>query len=289
MLKLISQRDGYSIYENPSEEIKQEIQKITDPNELISYWDFNFPNDKWMFDKILSNGSVQLKSDQGNISSISKDNYEKELKDAKLEKINREFSVGKVLNEYLFPLKIGTSIYHKMHEAPLTYDSQRNESFYTGVNSVFVREYWNAWDLVSSVAFENSYTNGNGHIFFNENGDIENRDYNQDLNTDIPFVSKEETIENFIGYIEKRIKNEDLLTSGGFYFTESFYLNINMDERMRELKVEFWPRQSGMNYFFQGESYRKKKRPKKTLPADKKEFLEMLKNKCLEIKLNKFW
>jgi hypothetical protein len=293
-LTLLKQENGYSVYENPDAEIKQSIQNIEDPTELTEYWDVNFREDKWFFKELRPNGSVLLESDNGNLNTITKEEYDKEFQDAKLQKINKTFSVGDLVTKHFMPMYIGQKIYHKMFNQPLKMGFGRQESFYDGVNSIFMVESYYAHDGHYNTRFESSFGNGNGHMYFNLEGDITNRDYNQDLNDDSEFIPKEQIIQKFKDMIKNRIRESEIETTTTkdgdiVYFIEGFAFKI-YDEDTTEIKIEWFPHTSNDRYFAPGDSYRKVVKPKKAISKiNKEEFFQMIEDKCNNLIQNKFW
>lgn len=288
-LTLLRQKDGYSIYKNPDKDLKKAIKNIEDPTELTEFWVPEFRDDKWSFKETLENGSILLQSNNGNLTTISKKEYDYEFKESKLQKINRTYSVGDLMNRYFMPMYIGQKIYHKMFSQPLKIFGTLQESFYDGVNSISIIEEYHMSDYGYNTSFEASFGNGNGHMYFNLNGDIENRDYNQDLNETSKFIPKEVIIEDFIQVLDRRIGDSVLEVSNKNlnYFIDGYAFKIKEDST--EIEVEYYPHSSGNRYFQPGESYRKITKPAKLNIIAKDEFLNLMREKCNNLKQNKFW
>lgn len=288
-LQLLRQEEGYSIYENPDANIKAAIQNIEDPTELTEFWIPEFRDDKWSFKETLENGSILLQSDNGNLTTISKEEYDKEFKEAKLQKINRAYSVGDLMNQYFMPMYIGQKIYHKMFSQPLRMGF-RQETFYDGVNPIFMVEEYHTWDYGYKTSFEASFGNGNGCMYFNLQGEIENRDYNQNLNDESEFVPKDKVIEEFIQALDRRIGDSVLEVSSKNlnYFIDGFAFKI-YNEDSTEIEIEYFPHATGNRYFKAGESYRKITKPAKLEVIPKEEFLDFMRKKCNNLQQNKFW
>lgn len=200
-----------------------------------------------------------------------------------MKNINTEFLVSDVFNKYFAPFKNGTNIITAMTDKYLQLP-MRKETFYCGVNSIFVNKEWSFFDhnptyyngtKSHEVKFTMGSGNGNGHMYFTENGEIANRDYNQDFNDPIPFLSVEESVSQYLGIIDKLI-NGPLEKSSKNYFCNGYAIKIFDIYQWSENKlyVTFIPEVKTGVYYIQGESGNKITKPKKGLTnVSKDEFL----------------
>lgn len=278
-MKLLRQDDGYSYYENPDAELVEKIKNHPKPTQ-ISNWELSNDRALWSFKEVLKNGKILMESEGGDLKSIPKDTYDEISLEEHLESINRTFLVSETFNKYFAPIKRGTSIIYSMTDEHLVLP-MRTESFYSGVNSVFNEEEWGINDY-KGLEYKQSFNNGNGHMYFTENGEIANRDYNHNFNITPPYVSKEATIAEFCLKLVKKLPTTlEMAEGGSVYFTDRFAIRYNANHEWYEttLEVEFIPFVSGNNYYHSGESYRKVVKPKKNLiTIESSELIQLIKN-----------
>ena len=124
--------------------------------------------------------------------------------------------------------------------------------------------------------FTLSFGYHNGSMHFNENGEICNRDYNHNFNDKFEPVSYEDTKKEFLDYFSDVNELEYI---NGQWFTDDYAFSIFIDDEEKyceEIIVNKWPKQSGKNYYLQGESYRKMVRPKNTETVGREHLLNAI-------------
>tara|TARA_R110000782_G_scaffold54693_2_gene115741 strand:+ start:4679 stop:5563 length:885 start_codon:yes stop_codon:yes gene_type:complete len=267
-MKLIKNEGGYSFYENPDKDLVEKIKNYPKPIYLVDWFTFN-NNLGWKMTGTNIAGKPIMESTEGDMMTISLSDYNDLVFENHLRAINNEFLISDTFNKHIAPLKNGTSIITGMTDKYLQ-NLVRKETFYCGVNSIFISEEWgtNVWDTnyyngtkTMSVNFSIGSGNGNGHMYFNENGEIVNRDYNRDLNISLPFISKEDSIKEFIVELTKKLP-ETIEKCGNTYYMLGYGIKIKTYDF--SISVKFTPEQSPDVFYVQGESaYTKFKKPKK--------------------------
>ncbi len=287
-MKLIRKDDGFSYYENPDKELVQKIQEFPKPIIFIDWFTFN-NNLEWKLVEVKENGKYLMESSEGDLKTLGLEEYNDLVKDIHLKNINTAFLVSDTFNKFIAPHKYSSSIITAMTDKYLV-NPHRNDTFYCGVNSIFVGEEWgaNVWDTKyyngtkrMSVNFTLCSSNGNGHMYFTENGEIANRDYNQDFNLEKPFISKEESVQEFLEQLDIKIPNK-IEQGSDRYFIDGYgihlYIPDDEDEDDERFSVMFTPEQTPGVYYVQGESYNKFKKPKKGIvEIPREEFFEKVK------------
>lgn len=273
-MKLLRQEDGYSYYENPDKELVVKIQEFPKPIILTDWFTFN-NHLEWKLIEVKENGKYLMESSEGDLKTLSLEDYNDLVNQIHLININSTFLVSDTFNKFIAPHKYSSSIITAMTDKYLV-NPYRNETFYCGVNSIFVGEEWgaNVWDTKyyngtkrMSVNFTLRSSNGNGHMYFTENGEIANRDYNQDFNLTKEFISKEESVQEFLEQLDIKIPNK-IEQGGGRYFIDGYGIDFFFSDEdsysNEKFSVQFTPEQSSGVYYIQGESsYTKFKKPKK--------------------------
>lgn len=272
-MKLLRNVDGYSYYENPDTELVAKILAFPSPKILKDR--FLFKNDlDWQLKEITPKSKYLMESNEGDLMTITSEDYYSLISEIHLKNINEAFLISDTFNKYFAPFKNGSSIITAMTDEHLQLP-MRKESFYCGVNHIFVNENWStyAYDTrylngtkVMKIDFTLGSNNGNGHMYFTAQGEITNRDYNQNFNDPKPFVSKIDSINQFIKELDKRLPNK-IEQSGKFYYINGYVIRINEpnpdDWFEKRLSVKFIPEQSADTFYVQGESSSKIKKPKK--------------------------
>jgi hypothetical protein len=270
-MKLLRTVDGYSYYENPDSDLVKKIKSEPKPTEFVDW--FTFKNKlSWSLTK-KNKDKLIMETTEGDIMSIDQETYDDLVNKTHLSNINTKFLVMDTFNEYFAPFKDGSSIITAVTDKFLI-NPFRTETFYSGVNGIFVGEEWrtrigglgylNGTHTIS-VKFHLSKRFGNGHMYFNEIGEIVNRDYNQDFNLVRPYISKEDSVKEFIDVLNERLP-ETLEKSGKTYFMVGFGIQIYCtDDDDERVSVSFTPEQKPDVFYSQGESSNKFKKPKKNL------------------------
>ena len=301
-LKLLRKTDEdkdsrtYSYYENPDKELVEKIKNHPKPTKISNVGIFK--NDiEWEFKKVLDNVKYLIESTDGDVQTISKEQFDDYVKNEHLENINKTYLVSETFNKYFIPFQNG---YSQILEVT---DKHLYGSFSDGVNSIFDSESWGIQDHTSNYingtqtkefSFKYSRGVGSGHLYFNENGEIVNRDYNENLNIQEPFVSKTEAVKQVIEFLSKALPDTLEVSATKTYFIEGYSINVFEHDKYNSdvcVTTFFTPEQSQGTYYVPGQSYSKIKKPKKGLIEVPKsvlldEFESLLKNKILNLSAN---
>lgn len=286
-MKLLRNVDGYSFYDNPDIELVEKILAFPPPKTLNDLFTFNNRLD-WKLKEVTPNQKYLMESTEGDLMTLDFEKYEKLLNRTHLKNINETFLVSDTFNKYFAPIKNDSSIILGMTDKYLNLP-MRKETFYCGVNSIFVSERWDVFHYSpkyynGTTSHELSFTlgsdNGNGHMYFTAQGEIANRDYNNDLNQKLPFISKEDAVQDYISKLRNLVKGKVEKTSK-YYFCNGYAIIIieRFDDSWDEKKLElsFIPEVLTDTYYIQGESGNKIKKPKKGVSEiDKEDFINTI-------------
>lgn len=150
-MKLLRTVDGYSYYENPDSDLVTKIKSEPKPTEFIDW--FTFKNKlSWSLTK-KNKDKLIMETTEGDIMSIDQETYDDLVNKTHLSNINTKFLVMDTFNEYFAPFKDGSSIITAVTDKFLI-NPFRTETFYSGVNGIFVGEYWR------SRTSDSNYLNG---------------------------------------------------------------------------------------------------------------------------------
>jgi hypothetical protein len=286
-LKLLRKDDGYSFYENPDAELVEKIKNHPKPTSISNVGIFR-NEDVWTYKETLKNGKVLIESVDGDIQTITKEEYDDYMLDAHLENINRTYLISDTFNKYFAPYTIGNMTVLSMTDEYLV-NPFRTESFYSGVNGVFNTEGWSSygslngsWNCYADI--EITSPNGSGHIYFNADGEIVNRDYNLDFNVEPETESqtKEETVDYFISMLMKKLP-EVMQLGREIYYCDDFAMTISEEHTWyrNKLSCRFFIARGNGVYYEDGNSRNKLKLPKKDVTqVSKEEIINQLRERA---------
>ena len=107
-MKLLRQEEGYSIYENPDKELVEKIKNHPTPTKFEGHWKLN--NGVWSLKEVLDNGKYLMISEEGDMTTIDKEDYDELVIDTKLESINATFLVSGYMNRGEHEGQVGVSL-----------------------------------------------------------------------------------------------------------------------------------------------------------------------------------
>lgn len=293
-LKLIKNISGISYYENPDKELVGKIQSVEAPE----YFKIDYERGDYRFKEVQKNGKFIVETKDGDVKSVTEEDYNEGREKALINKINKEFSIMETFNKFYAPYKSGKMV--------IFIDDyimkQMGGYFSSGVEPILNKHTWGSeyrtrkyYDGTFIEMFEFKLNHGysSASLRFGLNGEIVNRDYNINFNDKKQeFISLEKEKETFIKSL--KVIPEDLEfkegsgNNDGIWFSESrayVLLKPYLGEENIINLVSYPKRNNG--YFPQGESSSKVVKPKKGLVNVKREHLEdALKIKLTMIKMN---
>lgn len=218
-LKLVKKDDGYSFYENPDKDIIEAIKSMPKPT-TFNYWT---QEGECSIVKELPNGKLMCEDTEGDVFTLSKEEYDEAISDQHLLNINKKFSIFDFMNKHFMPIKYDTNIIKGYDSKFLMGDYEANP---TGVQFTLETEEWSTYDCDRYIQVEYSYDGlSSSSIYFDVDGLIANRDYNMDFNRiDYPFITKEKHINDIISKFDKY---ETIIKQGKCWFATDFCYIIN--------------------------------------------------------------
>ena len=265
-LKLIRQDEqGLSYYENPDTELVKKIQALPREEKTFNHWSKGFST----VDRELPNGNIMCTAEGGDVFTLTKDEVEEHLSRQHIDKICKEFDIYGFFTKNFLPLKNGSSILHKVENK---YPQMMNDG-YDSVNPVMQREDWYIVNGCYSMKAERNIGHCSGMLFFNEQGEIVNRDYNYDFNKVHPFKSKEDYINEVVAEFDK-YEGKVINHSGTWYLDD--YCYIFHAPEGRELYIEKKEKQREGIYYNSGESRWKTTIPKTAEEKSLSDFQDFL-------------
>lgn len=261
-MKLLRTIDGMSYYENPDRELAEKIKNEPRPNKF-KHWSNGWSKEIGA----LPNGKITCESEDGDIFTICVEELKEYYDNTHLENINSKYSPYKIFTDNFLPIEHGNSILQRVAD---DFKGQLGNWEYVGVNPVMFSEKWSAYNGADGIKLE--YMSGgarSGMVYFNEVGELVNRDYNFDFNNTNPFFSKKATISHILSGLN--IKGE-VLKRGNNWFTDRF--SLTFPEITEETSLYIEKRSSTKNknvYYNPGESHYKIMVGKKAEPKTKEE------------------
>jgi hypothetical protein len=269
-LKLLRKiNDGkYSVYENPDKELAEKIKNYPKPVEfrcLKLGFDPDIP--KVRIKEYVTPTKVLVVNDDLDMVTISLDDLERYVYTEHMETINTVFKVSDTFNKYFAPYEINNGIIVKMNDEFMKGyelgDMKIKHSFYTGVNGIFNTKRFEFEEKDNWIFFKVENWDEMGHMYFNENGEIVNRDYNRNFNEKQIQKTKKECIEIIVN------KFRDC---GNFEYHDNVWYNpeycIKLSQTENSIHVEKIP--LGKKGYYYDEDYPKYKlkKQKSAVPVD---------------------
>jgi hypothetical protein len=281
-LKLLREKDGYSFYENPNADVVEKIKNYPTPTKINHY--------KGVLEHVqtLENGKFLLKSEDGDLQTMCKEDFEDAIERTKLEQINEVFDVNKTFNHFL-PIHNGDEKVVKMSDKLLKESSFKGSQSATSVrfalqvkrlefNNRATRYVKGSISHRNEIKFDKSICSN--CTYFTLDGEIANRNYNYNFNE----IQEPHDVENeknkFIKYVVEQLYGNIEHINNEFYCS-NYYFCIN--ETRNTFSLNLIPKQSRA-YYIEGESYCKKNKPKTGLITVSNEALATL----LDEKISQF-
>ncbi len=219
LLRIEGEGEEYSYYENPDAELVKQIKAVPIPTEF----DYLRFEKKCSLRDIIGDKYLIGNADN-DMMTISKEQYDEAIHRQHLEDINHKFLVSDTFNQYYAPYELQNDILVLSIRDDFAmnrgFGVGREVSFYTGVDLIFdieetyfgvseeKRNYWDDEKIEGNVRLHIRRSSRCGHMYFNENGEIVNRNYNLNFNPKTgcyvrQFMGKSLCIENFLDYFKK--------------------------------------------------------------------------------------
>jgi hypothetical protein len=270
---------GYTVFKNVDEELVSKIKALNVPSEtwIESNW-LSGAKGVCRIDKKLNDNQFLCVDEHGHYFVKDANSFEDTNRNNLLNKINNEFSVADYLNENM-------KLFTHSGYAHIKFLSSKTDESYDALGRVSKTEIGYELDTYDGITLKELSGKWCSIMFcfFNEEGNIENRDYNIDFKD--YFENKPKTREDLINGISSLIPDVEYKHAGNKWFSNSFafVLDESGDEEDDEddkeddeiiiFRLNKLPHKSGDNY---GDRYYKARVPLKFTEVKRDSILERI-------------
>lgn len=294
-LKKIGEERGYSIYENPDKEMVEAIKSISTKDlvctEIAPFW-----GKELTLSEVTDMGKYIMVNNDGDMVSISKEDYEEGIKESLLQRINENFDAATLVNNYMLPFFNGGYTLIRVEDLL----EGRSEKDKKKLKNMGTYSRWHSFRTLEcrSYRYKQDYYGGTTSfdytlqynvrgdsctIYLDSDGNLRNRDYhvNFEMELNREYMPVEDVIKKYITQF-KDLDVTEFDYHNEKWFTDEYVIYFAEKDGTTMLFKRI-PHQNKNSYYISGESYNKINKPKSAKKVSKQHFIDFVESKLVAL------